>query len=461
MEKEILGMTSEEIYSEYKYFIEDIYKRFKFLGISKNDYQKLALRIIEKSKKQYDGSTLYHVFLREKIVGILFRKINKLLNDDDKAFAMLSNYIKINFEKPSVYSYAALYLKNLSELFSNSAFFPDPELIIRLIGENVKFSRMLDTVVKNHIGQIEDGSISNLFDESAGMMIQAYCEIHNIKGKSDIKAHDIENIYTTDSVRAYLNEVADIPLLTEQEQIKYGYMLLEGSEEAKQKLIEGNLCLAVTIAARYVSSGMSFADLIQDANEGLIRAVSRYDVRRGYHFSTYAAWWITCRIKRALELNVYRNRRLNPTSLNELVNEDGDTELGEFLIDDASCDDNNYILTALPDDIRKLFADCKLTEKETAVLTLIYGLGGNDPMTLEAIGHKLGGVTRERVRQIEALALKKIRMSPQVKCFAIYLDNPDAGLSKLYKMRSRYAETKLNSFKRDLEDMITVDRSIR
>jgi RNA polymerase primary sigma factor len=262
--------------------------------------------------------------------------------------------------------------------------------------------------------------------------------------------------YDHDPVRAYLRQIGTVPLLTPAQEIALARRVERGDRAAQQALIEANLRLVVSIAKRYLGRGMHFLDLIQEGNLGLMRAVEKFDWRRGYRFSTYATWWIRqsiCRgiadqgrtvrvpvhmfetinlldrIRRQLTQELERDptteeiaqqmeitpQRVDqilrfaqePVSLETPVGDEDQSSLGDFLEDDEL----RRPETAVERDDRRAevqTAVALLPERERQVLELRYGLGGADPMTLEEVGRAFG-VTRERVRQVESRALLKLQ----------------------------------------------------
>lgn len=279
----------------------------------------------------------------------------------------------------------------------------------------------------------------------------------------------LEDKTLTDPVRMYLKEIGRIPLLTAEEEIELAKKIEEGNLEAKKKLIQSNLRLVVSIAKRYIGRGLSFLDLIQEGNQGLMRAVEKYDWRRGYKFSTYATWWIRQAVTRAIAdqartiripvhmvetINrLYRvSRKLmqeldrEPTpeeiaeemeispekvreilrvsqstaSLEKPVGDEGDSLLGDFIQDTSHPTPYDAASRQLlKENIREVLDG--LPEREAKVLKMRFGLGGYKPMTLEEVGREFG-VTRERVRQIEAKALRKLRHPSKRKKLQDYLE---------------------------------------
>lgn len=265
-----------------------------------------------------------------------------------------------------------------------------------------------------------------------------------------------KDLTINDPVRMYLKEIGQIKLLTYEEELSLADRINEGDEEAKKTLAEANLRLVVSIAKRYVGRGMLFLDLIQEGNIGLMKAVEKFDVTKGYKFSTYATWWIRQAITRAiadqartirvpvhmvetinklarlqrqltLELNrepteeeladrmkvsvekirdIYKISQ-EPVSLETPIGEEADSHLGDFIKDERNVNPEEYATNEmLKDEISGVLLT--LTEREEKVVRLRFGLEDGKTRTLEEVG-QLFGVTRERIRQIEAKALRKLR----------------------------------------------------
>jgi len=286
----------------------------------------------------------------------------------------------------------------------------------------------------------------------------------------DIEKIDLsvpDGIGLEDPVRMYLKEIGKVPLLSAEEEIEYAQRMEEGDEEAKKRLAEANLRLVVSIAKRYVGRGMQFLDLIQEGNLGLIKAVEKFDYRKGYKFSTYATWWIRQAITRAIadqartiripvhmvetinklvrvqrqllqelgrepspeeiaetmDIPVERVREIQkisqePVSLETPIGED--SHLGDFIQDDnVPVPAEAAASTLLKEQLVEVLGT--LTDREQKVLRLRFGMDDGRARTLEEVGKEFN-VTRERIRQIEAKALRKLRHPSRSRKLKDYLD---------------------------------------
>ena len=298
-------------------------------------------------------------------------------------------------------------------------------------------------------------------------------DIEDLKEVEDLKLDEIldtnyEGISVDDPVRMYLREIGRIQLLTFDDELELAKRILQGDEEAKQKLSESNLRLVVSIAKKYVGRGLQFLDLIQEGNMGLIKAVEKFDYTKGFKFSTYATWWIRQAITRAIadqartiRIPVHMVETINklirtsrhllqqlgreptpeeiaeemeipvekvmeiqkiaqdPVSLETPIGEEDDSHLGDFIQDDDSpAPHDSAAYTLLKEQLEEVMST--LTPREAKVLKLRFGLEDGKARTLEEVGREFE-VTRERIRQIEAKALRKLRHPSRSKKLKDYM----------------------------------------
>ena len=284
----------------------------------------------------------------------------------------------------------------------------------------------------------------------------------------ELNVDNLEGVSIDDPVRMYLREIGKIPLLKYSEELELAKRILDGDEAAKQKLAESNLRLVVSIAKKYVGRGMLFLDLIQEGNMGLIKAVEKFDYKKGYKFSTYATWWIRQAITRAIadqartiRIPVHMVETINklirtsrhllqqngreptpkeiakemdvsvekvveiqkiaqdPVSLETPIGEEDDSHLGDFIQDeDSPSPQESASYTMLREQLEEVMST--LTPREAKVLRLRFGLDDGKARTLEEVGKEFN-VTRERIRQIEAKALRKLRHPSRSKKLKEYM----------------------------------------
>lgn len=334
------------------------------------------------------------------------------------------------------------------------------------------YKEIMDTLSELELDQEQ---VEKIYDDIEEMNIDVVEEVE-VPEDINVEIAQIETILQTtesinidDPVRMYLKEIGRVPLLTAQEEVDLATRMAEGDPEAKHQLAEANLRLVVSIAKRYVGRGMLFLDLIQEGNLGLIKAVEKFDYQKGYKFSTYATWWIRQAITRAIadqartiRIPVHMvetinklirvNRQLvqeygrdprpdeiakemgiteekvreilkiaqEPVSLETPIGEEDDSHLGDFIPDDdAPAPAEAVAVTLLKEQLLDVLST--LTPREAKVLRLRYGLDDGRSRTLEEVGKEFK-VTRERIRQIEAKALRKLRHPNRSKQLKDFLD---------------------------------------
>ncbi|WP_373898889.1 RNA polymerase sigma factor RpoD [Haloimpatiens sp. FM7315] len=332
---------------------------------------------------------------------------------------------------------------------------------------NLTYKEIMDELEKVDITPEQIEKIYEVL-ESTGIKVEGE-ETEETTKEEELDLSIPEGIAIDDPVRMYLKEIGKVPLLDSEEEIKLAQRIEEGEQLAKKKLAEANLRLVVSIAKRYVGRGMMFLDLIQEGNLGLIKAVEKFDYRKGYKFSTYATWWIRQAITRAIadqartiripvhmvetinklirvsrqllqelgrephpeeiakemEMPVDKVREImkiaqEPVSLETPIGEEEDSHLGDFIPDDeAPAPAEAAAFTMLKEQLINVLDT--LTPREEKVLRLRFGLDDGRARTLEEVGKEFN-VTRERIRQIEAKALRKLRHPSRSKKLKDYLD---------------------------------------
>ena len=343
--------------------------------------------------------------------------------------------------------------KNVLEYQEISDYFKELQLSAE------QFEAILDFLEKNNIDvlRLQDNDDDIILEDDDDVEVE----------KIDLSVPD--GISTEDPVRMYLKEIGKVPLLTAEEEIELAKRMELGDQEAKKRLAEANLRLVVSIAKRYVGRGMLLLDLIQEGNLGLIKAVEKFDYRKGYKFSTYATWWIRQAITRAIadqartiripvhmvetinklirvsrqllqelgreptpeeiaaemDMPVERVREIlkisqEPVSLETPIGEEEDSHLGDFIQDDnVPVPADAATFTLLKEQLEEVLGT--LTDREQKVLILRFGLEDGRARTLEEVGKEFN-VTRERIRQIEAKALRKLRHPSRSRKLKDYLE---------------------------------------
>ena len=334
--------------------------------------------------------------------------------------------------------------------------------------EEDQFDKILETLEQNNVDVLRISDDDDVDDEEIILSEEDEVDVENI----DLSVPD--GISIEDPVRMYLKEIGKVPLLNAEEEIELAKKMEMGDQDAKKRLAEANLRLVVSIAKRYVGRGMLFLDLIQEGNLGLIKAVEKFDYRKGYKFSTYATWWIRQAITRAIAdqartiripvhmvetinklirvsrqllqelgreptpeeiaeqmsmpVSTYSVERVReilkisqePVSLETPIGEEEDSHLGDFIQDDnVPVPADAAAFTLLKEQLMEVLGT--LTEREQKVLRLRFGLDDGRARTLEEVGKEFN-VTRERIRQIEAKALRKLRHPSRSRKLKDYLD---------------------------------------
>lgn len=526
--KKIKNMDTKKILEKEKPMIEAIYKSFAYGNIPKQEYNSLVWKQIEETKPIYDGMIAYSDFLKEKICSILDSKIETYIKQTETSFIIIDNYINQTFSSIKNYRNALKYFKELSTFFSKYNYIPNPDILISLINNNTKILQMIAFIFKKFHVQITNGNIKEIWNNDTFIsIIETYCMLNSIeiKEKNDGDIDEDENQMETNldthlkevgnislltkekknnnienenrreinDLDTYLEEIDAIPLLTKEEEIEIGKKVKKKDQVAKQKLIESNLRLVVKIAKRYRGRGLSFLDLIQEGNAGLINAADKYDVDMGFKFSTYATRWIQKQIREAIAnqarniripVNIYEQVCLykktimqlktklnrNPdikeiakemnvpikkvtalyewlddtVSLNTFIGEEKNMEFGELITDKEELIEDEVISNLMKDQVKELLETSNLKEREKEVLIFRFGIGIKEAMTLEKIA-KIWGVSEEAVRQREAKALKKLRQSKNIKSLAVYMDYPSKALENIEYYRDLYTKDKCAS----------------
>lgn len=330
--------------------------------------------------------------------------------------------------------------------------------------EEEDLEEILEFLEKNHIDVLKTTDVQDDLD-----VLEPLDEDLEEVSEEDIDLSVPDNVSVDDPVRMYLKEIGKVPLLSQEEEIELAKRMEEGDEEAKKKLAEANLRLVVSIAKKYVGRGMMFLDLIQEGNLGLIKAVDKFDYRKGYKFSTYATWWIRQAITRSIadqartiripvhmvesinrlirtqrqmiqnlgrepsaeelakemKISVERVREImkiaqEPVSLETPIGEEDDSHLGDFIRDDnVPIPAEAAAYTLLQEQLGEVLDT--LSDREKRVLCLRFGLLDGRARTLEEVGQEFN-VTRERIRQIEAKALRKLRHPSRSRKLRDYLE---------------------------------------
>lgn len=474
--------------------VDKLYKKYYFLNYSSRDYQLLIkdwlseFKTIEIEDEEACFSELFTTYLDASIKKYIRCEMLK-----DTGILFINNYIDNIIQEKTPYREVANAFSKLCSFFTEIDYIPTPDVYFHLLNKSSNIKNILSVIVTKNINVIKKNKTYTIFpNEIACAFIEFYCMSNDILIDNDYESKDIsfeeKELLLNDSddmVKVYLNELPKETLTAEEEKT-LAYRIANGDQEATQIMINRNLKLVVSIAKHYLNRGMELLDLVQEGNIGLMKAITRYDVTKGFRFSTYATWWIKQAITKAIPSagrnisisyhsyeDVKRYQRAyatlleknncSPTilevanylgisfdracklnymqfdtiSTNLNVREDDDVELGDLLPSNEASPEEIMAKQYLPQYVKELMIFANLSEREMLVLMLRYGLIGDQPKTLEEMG-KIFDISRERIRQIEIRALNKIRQSERTKQFVDYAKNPDKALDYI----SSYDERK-------------------
>lgn len=478
-------MSTDELFEKLLPTIKSIYKSYEYTGISFDEYSDIVIKVLAKSRPSSD----FLSYVKNDIKKEVDLEVGKLLTDGDRSIDVISQYIEKQLPGVSNYEDSVRAFRKLDAFFKKYDFVLDVNSLSKLIDGNDKFLAMINYAFDEKRADIVKGNSNEVFDNNFLIFsILTYCDLKDIKVEENVEVLNADDFYDTnskdlDTLKLYLNDIGRIPLLTAEDEKELAYKISLGDMAARSKFIESNLRLVVKVAKKYRNYGLPFMDLIQEGNCGLMRAVERFDGTMGVKFSTYAMYYISVAMSRAIA-NDSRTIRIpankfetlrkykaavddlqkkycknfsveeiaqllgksvpyvkemeelckEPVSLNAFVSYDGDSELESFIPNDDKSVDEQVVLNNLPSELSEFFNSCKLSERHKMVLLLRFGILDGHLWTLEEIGKKYG-VSRESIRQSEIRALKLIRNSKDIEKFSVYLDNPDKALVKLKEFR--------------------------
>lgn len=476
------NMTDDEVFSSLLPTIKNIYKAFKYTGISFDDYSDIVLDEIS----EMDGKVEETVF-KNKLKKRMNNEVSKMLTDSDTDSRIISSYLDVKVPKVDSYESAMKAFKKLDSFFSKYDFFMGRELLIDLLSNNEKFSSMTSYILKEKEKDIALGKSEDIFDSDFLIYtVKTYFELHGMpikERKEEIDMIGFDSSSDLDIVSLYINEL-NAPLLSEDEEKALLVKIKQGDMEAREKFIESNLRLVVSVAKKFLGRGVPFLDLVQEGNLGLMKAIDKFDLSYDVRFSTYAVYRIKMFVSKAIadqsrnirvpisrqdELYSYMTKidnlekkfgmnlsideismmlgksvdkireleslKNDTVSINALVGKDNDTELGEFLSTSESIEDE-VIDSFLPEQIMDLLKKSKLSEREKDVLLSRFGIGRSHVWQLKELSKKYG-VSKAWIGQVELNALEKLRRLKSIEQFSVYMDNPDLALRKLEEFRKK------------------------
>lgn len=477
-EEKLDKLTSEQIYEYISSTIDRIFKSYDYLNLSQEEIKKIVIKEIESSKDDYnEEKNDYLKFISQRIKKDLNKKSQLLLSDEKIQFELINNFLNLKTHKASNLKSAINNLNKISLFLENNKVNITPELIGKLLDTNDNLEFNIDIIFDNCEQIITSGQLEKISEKfTAISILETYCMINDIEIEENEDSNLNEISMPNDIVKSYLREIGMYKLLTPEEEREIAIKARNGSKYAREKLINCNLRLVVNKAKKYIGK-LEFLDLIQEGNIGLIRAVDKFDPTKGYKFSTYATWWIRQAMTRAIheksriirmpnytqaklkqlseiydkyveehdrqpsikelaklmnvkedKVRILINYRKTPISIDSKINDEDDSELIDFIPDGTNII-KDYEDNDLKNQLFKLFKEARLTDKEVDVLKLRFGID-EDKLTLAKVGKKYG-VTRERIRQIEKKALKKLGRIKETKGLSVYTDNPTKAEEKV------------------------------
>ena len=441
-----------------------------FYGVvDKESYETMVMNIIEEIKNDDKDKKEKRLFT--SINNQLADHLESVLSDANTAYKYISN-ILVEYSFKDMMTF----FNKIGSLFQKNGVIVGYETITKLFDENETIKKYIQDFVATNYNLVVTDRVDDIYPNMfLCQFVDMYCEKNNITVERPENVNEYKELANVDdNISMYLQEIGDIPLLTREEEKQLGYQILEGNEEAKKTFAAHNLKLVVSIARHYSGRGMEFPDMIEEGNIGLLKAIDKFDITKGYKFSTYATWWIKQSITRALadktrsiRLPVYLHAkvttykalyekflkenfrepsvgemsivmkepidriiyyeklsRLEPTSLHTKVGQEDDTELGDFIPSEEDGPEELATNEAMKRDVRKLLEIVGLSDRERIVIEERYGLNDNIPKTLQDIGDRFG-VTRERIRQVQDKALRKLANPKYASLVSSYLYGTD------------------------------------
>ena len=283
--------------------VNKLIKEYSFLGLDKKEYESLAVKVYDLCKREYNKSihSSFDVFFKESLKMALNDLVKKKLNDGDAS--VFIRYIESKYKSNKIIRGCEFYeIRKFSRWLRKIDCELPPELILEVLKNSKEFYSYVGAFVNDNLDRIKIDGIDEICNDSlSSQFVEGYCLLNDIElvdVNEDI-SYD-KNYIDDDLFRQYLREMEKYPLLSPEEQIELAFKVKEGDVEAKNKLVETNLRLVVSIAKRYRGRGLAFLDLIQEGNIGLLKAIDRFDPSKGFNFSTYATWWIRQAVSRGV-----------------------------------------------------------------------------------------------------------------------------------------------------------------
>lgn len=502
----------EEFYNSISPIIDKCYRSYKYL--SKDVYLEIVKDTLHYFVNSVDIKENYDYY------GLLEKNFTKFVNYRLGFFAKDPDYnIIYDFlvnTKKNIFVNLCLFLRRID-------YGDDINLYIQLLDTYKVLGQYIEIIIGKTTNITTKWIDSHSSNKIMAIFIRAYMLQHDIEELDDDYLDTIEDKITTgsldekeetieyddkyvetDIVKAYLLEIGAYPLLKPEEEVALFKQFELGDEAAKDTIVNSNLRLVVSIAKKHAGRGLPLLDLIQEGNLGLIRAVDKYEVDKGFRFSTYATWWIRQAITRAIadygrnirvpvhiveKLNKLRKLQkeymamhgrepnmieislsldipmeqvtelfkwmADTSSINQVIGDEEDTELGSFIPDKVNIEDE-YVTSDMQVTVRKMVENSKLDDRLKMIIYYRYGFYDDRVYTLEEVGQMLG-LTRERVRQLEVKAIRKLRRSKSIYSCIDYLDDPNGAIAFIKATRGNYSYGSQANILEKKEDVLKID----
>ena len=437
--------------------LKRIYKYFKYIGISETELESIAYQIIEDSRETYKNDLDYEEFFEIKILAYLKNVFREKYREETKVKNLITTILSDEFRIKD-YKNSCKIVTLFNDLTDLYGIQDSQDLLFSLLDSPNAFNNALEIIFNEKKNSIVNGQIEKVIKDPAVISsVEAYCLKNNIEIKEE--QEDIFSYHFPSEMALLIADIKQFPLLKKEEEQELGRKIKEGDEEAKEKLINSNLRLVLSIAKRYQGRGLELLDLFQQGSLGLIKAANKFDIDKGFKFSTYATWWIRQSVQRgtqdfgrsirlpvhlqdrisdfnskvraltselgrtptireiALHLKMspqkikeYYDYQIKPVSLNEPIKKDeaDGSELGHFIPSKEKVEETVVTKQIIPAIMQILDNYPKLDKRATVIITKRFGLDGEGEKTLEEIGQYFN-VTRERIRQIEDNTLRILR----------------------------------------------------